>query len=671
MSQFRQMSADRAYVYRDAMLLKTSDTVAVNHVLRNQIVSLAYLGVSDPQPFCQPARTVGARTAYPIEKFAETMEIHLSRCAAQMNFAEKIEGAAQDASTNAYAILKVSLQSDFTKDPLGRARFGDQQEQLHEYLRLRDLNPSEGTADWSRLRGVEQTLRLFVAGLIEEQIQAVPRLVPGPVPATDQFGQPVIDPVTLQPVMTEGLVPDPQDPRSARRTAILDGVEHDILGCPEVAYYLGFACEQVLPEDFRWDWNITRPEDLPNADWQAHRIFMTPQAITAKWGIEPAEMRMLGSAGNRSAGHGGSNTVAQDPNLRLDIETNVINDTVAVWELWDRRRFRRYVFIDGMDKFLEEETPQAVGTRFYPFFMVLYNRVTGQVVPPSDVMLTRQLQDEVNTLRSHDREYRRAAFPVMFVPRGLFDPGAREAYRQRKPFSVIETNSAEEINSYMKESVVVPYDPKLCNPAEAKSEMQSMFGLPQAITGANSGEDLASALALAKEGMETGVARRRIQINRVITDIFRWMAEISLKVFSQDDMAQRCGPESVWPRLTSDELATTLQIEVKGGLTGQPRAKDRLDLWMNFAQIAQPLGLPVNGVEVLRQLLDAMGLRVDFTRFIGPPMAPPGAAGTPPAMPGGPGGAPLMVDPQRGAPDDLSQVPNHPPLPQAPPQQGA
>jgi hypothetical protein len=201
--------------------------------------------------------------------------------------------------------------------------------------------------------------------------------------------------------------------------------------------------------------------------------------------------------------------------------------------------------------------------------------------------------------------------------------------------------------------------------------MQSMFGLPQAVTGANSGEDLASALALAKEGMETGDARRRIQINRVITDIFRWMAEISLKVFSQDDMVQRCGPETVWPRLTADELAITLQIEVKGGLTGQPRAKDRLDLWMNFAQIAQSLALPIQGVEILRQLLDAMGLRVDFTRFIGPPMMAPGMPGTPPAPPGGPGGAPTMVDPQRGAPDDLSQIPNHPPLPQAPPQQGA
>lgn len=671
-SAFRQMQKDRKYVSEDCMLLKTADTVAVNHVLRNQILSLAYLGVSDPQPFCQPAKTVGNRVAFPVEKFAETSEIHLSREAQAMDLARKLEGAAQDASTNAFAVLKVTLQADYAKDPLGGARFGDQQEQFHEYMRLRELNPDPESADGLKLKGVEQSLRLFVAGQIEEQIQAVPMLVPGPVPVTDPMtGQPVLDPMTLQPVMTEGLIPDPQDPRAVRRKAILDGQEFDIYGCPEVAHYLGFTCEQILPEDYRWDWNVTRPEDMLNADWQAHRVFMTPRAIQAKWHIDVKAIPGRVLDGQRQTGHGGSNSTDQDPSLRTDTEASTVNETVAVWELWNRRLFRRYVFIEGMQTFLEEETPQAVGRRFYPFFFIMYNRVTGQVVAPSDVMLTRHLQDEANMLRSHDREYRRAAFPVVFVPRGLFDKGSREQYRNRKPFDMIEANNAEEISQYIKESSVLTYDPRLCDPSQAKAEMHEMFGLPRAVSGGESGEDLASALALAKEGMETGVARRRIQLNRIVTDIFQWMEEISLKVFSQDDMVKRCGVDAVWPRLTADELLTTLKIEVKGGLSGQPRAKDRMDLWMNFATIAQGLGLMVNGPEVLRQLLDAMGIRVDFSRFIAPmglPMMPPANA---PAMPGGPGGAPPMVDPQRGAPDDLAKVPNHPPLPQKPPEQGA
>lgn len=679
MATFRQMSADRAYVYRDCMLQKTQDTVAVNHVLRNQIVSLAYLGVSDPQPFCQPARMAGSLVDRTTELFAETMEIHLSQQLDLMDFARKVEGAAQDASTNGYAILKVTLQSDYMKDPIGRSRFGDVQEQVHEFLRLQRLvdaqKVSEGDADYIRYKDLDQTLRLFAAGKIEEQIKAVPVMVPGPVPATDPMtGAPVIDPITGAPQMTMGLVPDPVDPRELRRQAIVDGKPFDILGVPELEHFIGFRCDQILPEDFRWDWSITRPEDWNDCDWLAHRVYMHPDEIYRKWGVERGELDEAGAlhagelgAGKKQSGMGSTNATAQDPNLRLDIEQQNVNDRVAVWELWHKVHRRRYVFVVGMRRFLENEVPQAVGGRFFPFFPIYFNRVTGWTASLSDVQLVRNLQDEINMLRSHDREARRAAYPVLFVPRGLMDDAAREQYRNRYPFSVIEVNNADEVKKYLEESASISYNPQLYNTAPAESQMQGMFGIPQIATGAPGTEDLASSVALSKEALETGVARRRVQINRVITDILRYMAEISLRVLSENTIKQTCGPMAVWPRLTAEELFTQLRIEVKGGLSGQPRAKDRLDLWMNFATIAQSLALPVNGIEVMRQLLDAMGIRLDFGRFIAPvPMQLPGQGPSPAKPPGGQGpdgGAPLMVSPERGAPSSLDQIPNHPPLP--------
>ena len=685
MAAFREMAADRAYVYRDAMLLNTQDTVAVNHVLRNQIVSLAYLGVSDPQPFCQPARQAGLDVAFPTELFSRTMEIHLSQQVEQMDFARKLEGACQDASTNRQAILKVVSQSDYMKDPVGRDRFGDIQEQVAHYTALK-ARIDEGDlaadgADGQRLKDLDSTIRTFMAGKLLDQIKSVVQWVPGPVPLTDAAGNPVIDPATLQPQMTQGLVPNPTDPREMHRQALIAGELVDLLGCSELEQYVGFKCEQILPEDFRWDWSITRPEDCPYGDWQAHRTYMLPDDICAKWGVDREALYnggVAGTAGNRRFGYGSTNSTAQDPNWRLDIEGDVLNDRIAVWELWHRKNGRRYVFVQGMRRFLVNEVPQAVGSRFYPFFHIFWNRVTGQALPISDVQLSRNLQDEINMLRSHDREARRAAYPVLFVPRNLLDAGAREQYRNRLPFSVIECNNADEVKKYFAESATVPYDPKLYDTSRAESQLQMMFGIPLIVTGAGGNEDMASAYALSKEGLETGTARRRLQVNRVITDIFKWMAEISLKVFSENAIKQTCGPLGVWPRLSTEELYTRIQIEIKGGLQGQPRAKDRLDLWTNFANIAQSLQLPVNGIEVLRELLDVMNIRTDFTRFLMIPQPPmPGLAG--PGGPGGPGGppmpgsapgtpgggppmggAPTMVD--RGAPSSLAQIPNHPPL---------
>lgn len=676
---YKQLTQDRDYVRRDCMLIDSQDSVAVNHVLRNQIISLAYLGVSDPQASVQPAQRVGHQVAFSVERFAQTVEINIHNRCDQMDFARKIEGACQDASTNGRAILKVTLQSDFMKDPIGGSRFGDQQESVAEYLRLKtaaDANVIQPeSADAKKLSDLEKTLRLYVAGKLEEQIKSIPQQVMGMVPEIGPTGEPLIDQYTLQPQMVPGLVPDPQDPREVQRQALINGEPMDILGMPFMPHYQGYTCDQVLPEDFRYDWNVTRPEDLSNGELTGNRLYMSPEAIQRKWkDITKSE---LNAASLYYTGSDASaNTSSIDPSVRNVLESPQHNDNIAVWEIYHRPTARRYVFIPGMRRFLENEVFQACGSKFDPYFFLGFNRVTGQVEPISDVQLVRQLQDEINMLRTHDREARKSSYPVLFIPRNVMDDGARELYRRHLPFSIIEINNAEEVAKYFSESTTIPYDPKLYDTSRAESDMQAMFGIPQIVAGGSSGESLASALALAKEGMETGVARRRIQVNRVITDIFKWITEIDLKVTPESYIKETCGQEAVWPRLTTEELYTNLQIDIRGGLQGQPAAKERLELMTNVTNIIKNLGLPVNGVEILKELFDAAGQRTNVQRFLMPVsvagvgMAPgvQPLTGTPPAGPqpsqgaGPDGGAPTMAGTSRGAPSSLSQVPNHPPM---------
>lgn len=671
-AQFREMSSDRQYVSRDAMLVNSQDTVAVNHVLRNQLLALAYQGTFDPQPFCQPQRQAGGVTSRVDELFAETMEIFLSRQSGLMRLAEIFEGGSQDASTNGYAVFKVTLQHDLMRDALGNARFGDQQEQVALWQTLKAQvdagTVTEGTSDWQRFKDVDQTLRVFFAGKMMEQIKEAPVMVEAPV-LDPVSGSPILDPMTGQPVMQ--MILDPQDPRELARKAVIDGKEFDVFGLAQVEHYRGFTISQILPEDFRWDWNVIRPEDVVQGRRAGHRVYMSVEAIQTKWKLTDEEVdKIRSTAGARqiatgSIGGRATPSTDQDPSLRADIENTVLNDQIAVWEVWEKASFRRYVFIAGLGRLLENVSPTDVGARFYPFFMLRYNRGTGQVAAISDVRLVRQLQDEANMLRSHDRELKRGAYPVLFVPRGTLDKEAKELYRNRYPGAVIEVNNADDVKKYLSESVSVPYNPAATDSSPALTQMQQMFGLPLAVTGGGSGESLASALALAKEGMETGVSWRRVQANRVLTEIFQWMAQIANKAFGLPTVQQIAGPMAVWPQLSADALAMRLNIEVKGGMSGAPRAKDRLDLWMNFATIAQSLGLPVNGVEVLRELLEALGIRVDFSRFIAPimpqvPGAPTGSAPTPNQGRTPEGGAPLMVDPRRGAPSDMNQVPNNP-----------
>ena len=684
---YKQLTLDRDYVRRDCMLADTQNTVAVNHVLRNQVIALAYLGVFDPQPSIQPAPRVGKQVSPIVERFAQTAEINIQNRLFQMDFARKLEGSCQDASTNGRAILKITLQSDYMKDPIGKNRFGDQQESVAEYLRLKEEvnigNIKEGDFQYKMYEDLEKTLRLYMAGKMEEQIKAVPRMVMGMVPSMSALGQPLLDPVTLQPEMVPGMVPDPQDPRELQRKALIEGETVDILGVPFIEHFMGYACDQILPEDFRYDWNCTRPEDLTYCDWQGHRLYMTCDAIARKWGVDEKELTASTSAYLGQSASSSANSSNEDPGSRNTLESAMHNSSIAVWEIYHKPTARRYVFIPGMKRFLENEVYQACGKRFFPFFFNFFNRVTGQVEPISDVQLVRNLQDEINMLRTHDREARKSSYPVLFIPRGLLDEGARELYRQRVPFSIIEVNDAGEVAKYFQESTVIPYTSALFDTSRAESDMQAMFGIPQVVAGGNSGENLASALALAKEGMETGVNRRRIQVNRLITDVMEWITEIDSKVVPESYMQKTCGEQAIWPRFTVEELYTNISVDIRGGLEGQPRAKERMELFTNMTNIIKNLGLPVNGVEILKEILDAAGIRTDPTKYI--LAAPIPGVGIDPSMgmipPAGPasadiavnqgatpqGGAPTMAGTSRGAPDSLAQVPNHPPLAASPP----
>jgi hypothetical protein len=165
------------------------------------------------------------------------------------------------------------------------------------------------------------------------------------------------------------------------------------------------------------------------------------------------------------------------------------------------------------------------------------------------------------------------------------------------------------------------------------------------------------------------------------------MLEVSLKVFPAEYVAQVCGPQTVWPALTTEELYTKLSIEVKGGLNGKPDAAKQLELFKNFGMIASSLMLPIGplgAIEILRTLLDTMDIRKPVEKFIlgaqmmGPSMGAPGPGGQTPGAPpeapnkgaGPDGGAPDMTK-RDIANDGASAVPNSPMnrLPPGPPRQ--
>jgi hypothetical protein len=658
MEQFLEMGDDRNYVAYDCMMLDTQDTVAVNIILRNQEISMGLTFPSNPECSCQPEEMVGDIVDPQLAIIAETAEKFANRMTKKGRLQPVFEGAMQDAMTCGLTIVKATLQEDQTSDPIGNPRLRDQQAQQIQYTRLMTLfQAGKFTADdprYAELKALEDTMRSFVIGKLSDDILKQPQL---PIPS--------IDPATHQLV----LMPPP-DARQARISALQAGAPVDISMLPEIPRQLAFTFDSIQPEDFRWDWKITKPEDFRNGDWIAHRVYMTDELIFELFGLTQDDMihaDQYMANGNKIVRANGED---RSPSDRNDYETNMINNRRGVWELHHKRHNRVYVWVSGMNRFAKNYVPEATWEEFYPFFPVYFHRLTGQAVPLSDTKLQRNLQDEYNMMRSHDREARRAAYPTMLIPKGSMSPGEMAKYEARLPFSIIEVERADVIKEGFKESIGMPYNPGYFNTANVQRDMQFAAGIPAQAGGvSDSGTELATDAAIANQRLNQANDRRTFQINRILTDIFTYVIQVGIRVFPEAYVKSMLGPMAMWPDMDAATVLSNIRIEVKAGTTGAPDKQKALGLWQNFSQICMNLGIQANGPEVLKEVLRNMGLRVDLARFtvpMMPGMPPPG--GMPGQGPGGPPGPAHAGPPHQGPPP-----PSHRPqgIPGVGPQGGA
>jgi hypothetical protein len=658
---FERMQSDRDYV-ANMVYDNDDDAVCVNQVLKNQQSVIAHLGIDDPKASCKPVAQVGGTIDPLMAKMAETCEIFLNQQILKTRLQEIMEGVAQDAQTNGVAWVKVSLQEDFYKDALGRNRFNDQQENVAEYERLKTafLNNefTEDDADYQRFKDLDSTLKTWMAEKILSQ--------PAVIPVT------VVDPLTG--IASTQPMPDPEDPRTQQKAAIINGETVDVLGCPELERYLGFSIDAILPEDVRWDWGVSRPEEIRKGAWMAYRVFMSREDIGAKFQLESEELarvNVYSLKGDKTERRWG----VYSPTDRPSVEVQQINDRCAVWTMEHRVQGRRYVWIDGLKRFLANEPLSAVGENPFSLFPVYFNRVSGHAMPISDVRLQRDLQDEYNLLRTHDRGGRRASYPWVALAAGAADQEDIDAIENRTPFQAVLLKKPDAIDKHVKEFNGAPYNPGVYDTSKVVADMQMMASIPMTGLGVQGAGKLATDLSLANAGMEKSNDRRQKLLNRTLNDMLQWMAQVAIKVFPAENIQAMCGPGAIWLALSAEQLTQNFQIEIKGDVQGPPDFKSKMQFWTAFPDIVGKLAsVPgINVMEVLTHLMQLGGINEDPRKYYTPmlPMAMPGMPGmTPPddnapTPSGGPpqaqggygeaGGAP----PMQSAPS-ANRLPNNP-----------
>lgn len=626
----------RRYVHTDAMLLDEEDAVGTNFVLRNQHTACALIDPPEPAPrivprkWLPPAESDGAPLTYPPDllRYAKTHEIVIEFQQKRGGLVETLAGAEQDAMTLPWAVVKMRVQEDFGLDPVGYGRNNDQLDLLKRYERLRrDYDEglfTDTDARFAELRDLSNTIRAYILDELQTQIASTEELSVDP-----ETGAAALDDAG------EGVMVGADDIH-ARVQQLLANPEMlvETSDLPEVAHYVGYVWQQIDIEDFRWDWNIRRPEDLRFSRWMAHRVWMTGDDIREKWGVSLERlveaMRVnRESDGDRGAPksssdsdpeYGGKDAEERTRGTGSSAEDDAMRgETYAVWEYWDRVQGRVYRWVQGTGFFLDDFVPPALPSRFFPFYVLGFNRVTGKVFGPSDTDLQSPLQDESNRMRTWQREAQKSAHPRWMISKGLLRPAEKNRFEQALPYSLTEVERADDLSKNIFPIIPPTYDPRLYDRTPSVLEMQQMAGLPAAALGAGNVGMTATSDAIANESMGKQVKVRRKAVMKIYAEIYEAMAEINAQILPEANVGEIAGPGAFWPEVDRQQVLSNFVVEAEAVEDDTAERGKELEAWVQIVTIAQQFGLPIDPIPLTKHLLGLMGIRDNIGKFISVP----------------------------------------------------
>jgi hypothetical protein len=617
--RYQLFGEHREYVNEIAMALDEGDAgiVGTNYIFRAQHVFLANLATQDPQAAFTPAEMVGM-VPPGLDLYGKTMSLLTNKVAKKAGIRGVVYGAAQDASTHGWAIVKLNQQEDFNLDPLGCRRNNDQLDNIARckmyQRRVQDGRLKEGTAEWDAYKDCEKIVAGYLQSQLEAELQANP--MQGQPMVDPMTGMPLVDPVTGEPMVG----PPPPDERLQRLAMLQQGQLPPEMDVQEVARYIGVSYEPIQPEDFRFDWTVTRPEDFYQARWMAHRVYMSKDDIEAKFELGADEIKAIklydGEGSHKPDARWGS-IRTDNPTNRDQLERDEVACRAAVWEIWHRDTAMVYTCIEGVDRFVSRMAPLATWEKWFPFFMIGYNRATGLTIPVSDVQLSMALQDEINTLRAHEREARKSCYPMTIIKRGSMSAEEKAKAEDHYPYAVIEVDEPDELRKALQQTTPTALDRGLYDTGAPRMEMEQMLGISRNAMGTPQG-DLATTAAIANEQQGIQTSSRQFAVDTFIHQLLTATAQILNQIMPEENVKKWVGDAALWPAIDREQMFQYLKLDVVAGGAGKPDAKSRMQLFENFAGIASQLGLLpyLKGREVLAELMRLMDIHDDPAKYI-------------------------------------------------------
>ena len=400
----------------------------------------------------------------------------------------------------------------------------------------------------------------------------------------------------------------------------------------------GLVIDRILTDQLIIDPSVVDFDDYVQADWMCQMVPMRrataeelykvrlPKASAYEMSLDKVYERARSSGATR------------------DIQPEE-DDTILLYEVWDRISQRVYTLADGCDFFLRDPySPARVGGRWYPFFLLPYQQVDGKFVAQSLVDSIEKLEKEHNDTREAYADHRAFCRPGYIASADVDERSlVRFSASELGEITVLKNADGQDLRSIIQPKTYPPIDQALYDTSLIRQDIEQVTGLQDAMRQSVVKPKTATEAQIMQQGLSARVAAFRDSVEDWLQEIATYSAQILLRELKEEDVARIMGePKQIvdpmtgavvvqkpydWPKLTTEEVARLIKIKIAAGSTGAPNKLEDQENWQKLLPTIQQLvqfiyqlkaqGLDTGPVEVLlRETVHRFDDRFDASLLI-------------------------------------------------------
>lgn len=332
--------------------------------------------------------------------------------------------------------------------------------------------------------------------------------------------------------------------------------------------------------------------DYPQADWMCQCVPMSREYVedTYKIKVDGAAV-YTESAGEALDRKELAPTGSATDNVRPD-------DQVMVFEIWDRRSQRVYTMCDGCQYFLREpDSPQKVGSRWFPFFLLPFDQVVDTFVAPSLVDLMEGLQEEHNKTRDTQMLHKDFCKPGYIASADVDEKSiTRFAQAELGEITILKNTEGQDLRSLIQPKQYPPLDQALYDTTAIRQDIEQVTGMQDAMRSTVVQPKTATEAQIMQQGLSGRVAAFRDAVEDFLQEVAFYSAQVLLQeldVKDVEDIMGKAQPDFdpvtlqivpveqpfVWYQLSATELSRLIRLKIEAGSTGAPNKLQEQENW--------------------------------------------------------------------------------------------